>query len=275
MKKWRKLSVAIAMAFIMSVIVPAILPNQFVAVAQAATVKLNKTKLTLEVGKSYTLKISGTKSKVTWSSSDKTIATVSSKGVVKAKKAGKATITAKVGSKKYKCTVTVKKAATTDFLKNAPFDAQEITFANFKAVIPASWEATSYQYAGMDMVVLVPKGAAATGTSNITIVLGALLEDDEVSEESIKAALEQLGDDIKLSNMVVSEVDTTLGKATKVSYDVEYSIAGLSGKFSQELYQITLKDSALAVTLPNMGDSNSAELKEVAAYLMKSIQKVK
>ncbi len=70
--------------------------------------KLNKTKLTLAVGKTAKLKVKNTKKKVKWSSSKKKIASVSKKGKVKGKKAGKTTITAKVGSKKLKCKVTVK-----------------------------------------------------------------------------------------------------------------------------------------------------------------------
>ena len=46
--------------------------------------------------------------KIKWSSSNKKIATVSSKGKVTAKKKGTATITAKVSGKSYKCKVTVK-----------------------------------------------------------------------------------------------------------------------------------------------------------------------
>lgn len=76
--------------------------------AEAATIKLNKTKLTLTVGKSYSLKVKGTSGKVKWSSSKKSVAAVSSKGKVKAKKAGSATITAKVSGKKLRCKVTVK-----------------------------------------------------------------------------------------------------------------------------------------------------------------------
>lgn len=71
-------------------------------------VKLNKTKLTLTEGKSYTLKLKNNKKKVKWTSTKKNVATVTAKGKVKAKKAGKTTITAKVSGKKYKCRVTVK-----------------------------------------------------------------------------------------------------------------------------------------------------------------------
>jgi hypothetical protein len=74
----------------------------------AAKVKLNKAKLTLTVGKKYQLKLQNNKKKVKWSSSKKSVATVTQKGKVTAKKKGTAIITAKVGAKKYKCKVTVK-----------------------------------------------------------------------------------------------------------------------------------------------------------------------
>jgi len=75
--------------------------------AQAASVKLNKTKLTMNIGGVYQLKVSGTNKKVIWSSTDSKVASVSS-GKVKAKKTGTATIIAKIGSKKLKCQVKVK-----------------------------------------------------------------------------------------------------------------------------------------------------------------------
>ena len=65
----------------------------------ATSPKLNKTKVTLQVKKTATLKVSGTKSKVKWSSSNKSIAIVSSSGKVTAKKPGEATISAKVDKK--------------------------------------------------------------------------------------------------------------------------------------------------------------------------------
>lgn len=82
------------------------------AVPISAAGKINKKKATLKVGQTLQLKVTGTKGKVKWKSSKKSVATVSSKGRVKAKKKGSATITAKVGKKKYTCKVTVKKPST-------------------------------------------------------------------------------------------------------------------------------------------------------------------
>lgn len=70
--------------------------------------KISKSRLTLEAGKTASLKVTGTTLKVSWKSSNKKIATVTSKGKVTAVKAGTCTITATVGGKKLKCTLTVK-----------------------------------------------------------------------------------------------------------------------------------------------------------------------
>ena len=88
MKSIKRLIKVLALVMALSVLSPSIIPLSDLSVAEAATVKLNKKKLTLEVGKSETLKLTGTKSKITWSSSNKSVATVSTKGKVTAKKAG-------------------------------------------------------------------------------------------------------------------------------------------------------------------------------------------
>ena len=72
-------------------------------------IALNKKSVTLEVGKTVTLKLKNTKKKAKWCSSKGTIASVSKKGKVMAKKAGQAVITARLGKKKYTCKITVKK----------------------------------------------------------------------------------------------------------------------------------------------------------------------
>lgn len=72
------------------------------------TVKLSAKKATIYYKGTKTLKLLNNKKKVKWYTSNKKVATVSSKGKVTAKGLGTAKITAKVGSKKYTCKVTVK-----------------------------------------------------------------------------------------------------------------------------------------------------------------------
>ncbi|MBO5372417.1 MAG: Ig-like domain-containing protein [Lachnospiraceae bacterium] len=72
-----------------------------------ADVVLNKTELTLEVGKSQKLKLAGTNKKIRWSSNKASVAKVSNKGTVTAISKGNAVITAKAGKKKYTCKVCV------------------------------------------------------------------------------------------------------------------------------------------------------------------------
>lgn len=75
-----------------------IMPNQ--GYAKAKKPVLSKKKLTMSVGESKTLKVKNTKKKVKWSSGKKSVASVSKKGRVKAKKKGTAVITAKVAKTK-------------------------------------------------------------------------------------------------------------------------------------------------------------------------------
>lgn len=78
--------------------------------AFAAAPKLSVKKKTINAGTTLKLKVKGSKGKVKWSSNNKKIATVSTKGVVKGKRAGSTTIIAKVGGNALKCKVTVKAA---------------------------------------------------------------------------------------------------------------------------------------------------------------------
>lgn len=94
--------------------------------------KLNKTSITLKEGSSCQLKMLGTRQKVKWSSSAKSVVTVSATGKVKPKQVKKDTsarITASVGGKKYSCRVLVKdvKAATPE--TEAPKPSQPETEA--------------------------------------------------------------------------------------------------------------------------------------------------
>lgn len=82
--------------------------SQNIVNVEAKTIKINKRAAVLKKGKTLQLKISGTKKKVVWKSSNKKVAVVNSKGKVTARGKGSCTIIAKVQGKTLKCKVTVK-----------------------------------------------------------------------------------------------------------------------------------------------------------------------
>lgn len=104
MKKTRRLIISLLLGVLMCMTV-------FCTFASAAP-RLNKTSIALNVQKTYTLTVSGTSAKVTWASSNKSVATVTTKGVVKGIKKGTCNVTATVGKTKLTCKVTVKQPVT-------------------------------------------------------------------------------------------------------------------------------------------------------------------
>ena len=104
MKKYRKVIALLLALATVSDTVPVI--TNPITVEAASTIKLSKTKLTMGLGDSYTLKLAGAKNPV-WKSSNSKIAVVKN-GKVVARKTGKVTISATYKGKSYKCTVLVK-----------------------------------------------------------------------------------------------------------------------------------------------------------------------
>lgn len=106
---------------IFAVIIAAVMTFSLLAVSVGAAKKgvtLNKSSVSITAGKSFTLKATVTgykKYTIVWSSSNSSVASVSKSGKVTAKKAGSATITAKIKGTDYKavCKVKVKKAGST------------------------------------------------------------------------------------------------------------------------------------------------------------------
>ena len=99
----------------------------------SAAAKLNKKKITISVGQTVKLKVKKNSKKVKWKSSNKKIVTVSKKGKIKGKKAGKATVTAKIGKKKLKCKVTVVAKKTKNDTTVKPANPSQVPVATTKA----------------------------------------------------------------------------------------------------------------------------------------------
>lgn len=109
MKKMKKLVTTLLASIALLCVTSAVLPDTAgVKTVEAATVAISKTTLTLTPGQKYRLKVTGTDQKIKWKSSNSKVATVGAKGLVTAKAAGAARITATVGTQKYSCVVSVK-----------------------------------------------------------------------------------------------------------------------------------------------------------------------
>lgn len=136
MKQWKRWLCCLLAALLLGTVAPAagMEVNGLPAMAEAAAKpKLNKSSLTLTVGKTYTLKLANAKS-VTWKSNDKKIAKISSKGKVTAVKAGTTKVYAVYKSKKYYCKVTVKKAAASNTSQTAA-DREKLAQKEVDAII--------------------------------------------------------------------------------------------------------------------------------------------
>lgn len=116
-RKWKQILCGTLVGLLVATAAPAAFSgNGYVTEVEAASKKakpkLNKTKISVKTGKTYTLKVHGTTRMPKWKSSNKKVATVSKTGKVTAKKAGTAKITATIGKTRLTCTVNVKKAST-------------------------------------------------------------------------------------------------------------------------------------------------------------------
>lgn len=142
-------------------------------------VTLSKSKITLGVKQAYKLtgKVSSSKAPqtLTWSTSNKKVATVDKKGKVTAKAAGTAKITAKTANGKYAvCTVTVKKAPSKVALSKKSLKLKKGKSYTLKASITKG-TATAYTWktSNKKIVTVNSKGkivAKKKGKATITVV---------------------------------------------------------------------------------------------------------
>lgn len=109
MKRFRKI---IALSIVLAVgCVLTVLPTKGAWESHAASkARISKKTATVTVGKTLRLKVRGTKKKVRWTSSKRSVATVTSSGLVYANRVGTATIKARTKNGSARCKVTVKAA---------------------------------------------------------------------------------------------------------------------------------------------------------------------
>lgn len=282
MNRLKKICRIFALMMVLAIVSPSILPVSGTAVAKAAAVKLSKKEITLEVGKSQTLKITGTKQKVTWASSKKTVAVVSSTGKVTAKKAGAAVITATVNKKKYTCKVTVKAAAVVSpFVKDAPFAAQELKNDKVTYVIPKEWTKDVVLEQGNTTLLSFHPVVDKTVTSYSNVSLNITRTDMPkadysiikeslkayITEDSMKQKLAQSNADAVLADFKQSDYEAALGTAFKTEYTVTYN----GSTIKQAIYDLYIDNYLFEVIVNDMDDGVTPDVNAVGEYLLNTV----
>lgn len=143
----------------------------------SAAGRISEKSKTILKGQSFILRVTGTKAKVKWSSSKKSVASVNASGVVKGKKLGTAVITAKVNDKSYRCTVTVRQPVNKIKLSKTSVTLQKGRTITLKAAVKpnkAYNKAVVWASSNKSVASVTQKGkVTAKGTGNALITVKA------------------------------------------------------------------------------------------------------
>lgn len=196
-----------------------------------SSVKLSKASATINKGKTLTLKAtvspkSASNKTLTWKSSNKKVATVSSKGVVKAVNAGTAKITATANDgsgKKYTCTVKVNIPVSSVKINKASVELVEGKTATLSATVAPSnasnksvkWSTSNAKVATVSAGKVTAKSA---GTATITAAAADGSGKKAVCKITVKAK-PNVKPEVKVSEISLSLADDTIyvGEKTQAS----------------------------------------------------------
>ncbi len=197
----------------------------FLLPAEASAARISQSSKTIRIGQAFTLRVSGTGKRIKWSSSKSSVATVSSGGVVRGKKAGKAVITAKAGRKKFTCNVTVRNSVKK--AKKIQLGANSLTMyrgetAMLSAVVKpdSANQKVSWKSSNSKVVSVTKKGklrAKKTGSAVITVKA----QDGSGATAKCKVKVEKERTPLVLS---AASLQLRQGEAAKLSASVDASL---------------------------------------------------
>lgn len=249
----KKCKAALALALAIALTAPvAAVSTPVTTVEAAAKVKLNATSKTLNVGKTFTLKLKNASGKVTWKSNKKAVATVNAKGKVKAVAAGNATITATNKKKTYKCKITVKNPA-------KPGGMKDMKVGPIKLRYPGDFTTDVAEANGSYVWVAADAKDADKMTQALTVKLQYTGEDaldydtllgmyeEQISKETMESNYEMLGITAKVTDYELSSYDSKLGKAIRLTYHVSMEMEGEKLEDDAVVYLIGIQNYIVEV----------------------------
>ena len=230
--------------------------------AQAASkVKLSKKTVKLEVGKTKKIKVKGTTDKVTWATSDKKVATVSSKGKITAKGEGSCKITATVGSKTLTCKVNV-----TAKKSSSSFDSS-VKVGGITFPLQSTWKSYLDPASQGNGVYL-----AAYMTSNMQIYM---YESVAVPEKDFKEAVSSKANFEYIGQMFVDELAKQAGATNPkvevfdeggVTYGKTTGSGNVQGMNMSFAIYFKLQDNSFIVTMAMEMNSSISEESDAIAF---------
>ncbi len=277
MKSLRMKLMAIALVMVMAIAAPVSVPFAGnITVAEAATARLSETQLQMEISATTTLKMIGSKGKVAWKTSNKKVASVTSKGVVTAQSEGTATITATVNKKKYTCTVTVVPARNP---YQVSADLQEVEMADLSFVVRAVYEVSGEEVAKGSYQVKLALPDSLSGVTLIAEKTGKKAS----SYEEIKASLKDVNQKTLQANMdaaygagaaKVSKFDTFAYESQNGNKSFAYSfmLDTASGSCRMISYHVSIDDYSLEIITT---DFEGYDIYADAEYLIDSLMYIK
>ena len=269
------------------------------------TPKISKRYIKISVGKTYQLKVSGTKQKIKWISSNKRVATVNNKGFVIAKSIGVANIYANIGNIKIICKVNVKSKRITPSPTPTPtpsptptptpivvdeiyFEENEITMRvdqtyklnlkfnpdNVVLDDTVNWQTNNSDIASVDNGIIYPKNI---GTCVITAKYKALEAICTVTVEPDKVTLKQIAKKeydekvLKINNNFDESINSCKAKILDLKREGYYT--GTQSQYNSQVKSLSNAISKLQMQSNALAGSSDSSNKAQKARIDAEISK--
>ncbi len=226
------------------------------AAVPSSAISISKSSVTLTKGYQTQLSVSGTSKTVTWSTGDKSIATVSSKGKVVGKNPGTTYVYAKVSGNTLKCKVTVVAAKITASSSNVTFskkgETKTITMTvkgshsgltvgtTNKNVVSASWVKPVSWNGDKIKINLTAKG---TGTAKVKVYLKSY---SSTCYKNIDVKVGNTNDEIFGDGGSTSNNNTSSGNISILPYTKNVEVTP-GGTYTLQVYSTNQTNTSFSV----------------------------